>query len=88
MAYHEPPVYSYPICSTSKICAEQYWLCPGCHQHLENGEETHIHHVIPKQHGGKEDLVNLRLVHRNCHHQIHSIRAPLGVRRLLEPGAR
>jgi len=25
MAYHEPPVYSYPICSTSKICAEQYW---------------------------------------------------------------
>jgi len=62
--------------------------CPGCHQHLENGEETHIHHVTPKQHGGKDDLVNLRLVHRNCHHQIHNIRAPAGVRRLLEPGAR
>ena len=28
MAYHEPPVYSYPICSTGKICAEQYWGRP------------------------------------------------------------
>ncbi|HEY5870165.1 MAG TPA: group II intron maturase-specific domain-containing protein [Candidatus Tectomicrobia bacterium] len=71
-----------------QLFQRQKGLCPGCHQHLENGEETHIHHVIPKQHGGKEDLVNLRLVHRNCHHQIHNIRAPLGVRRLLEPGAR
>jgi RNA-directed DNA polymerase len=63
-------------------------LCPGCHHHLEHGEATHIHHGMPTQHGGKDDLVNLRLVHRNCHHQIHSIRAPWGVRRLLEPGAR
>jgi hypothetical protein len=44
--------------------------------------------VIPKHHGGTDDLVNLQLVHRKCHHQIHSIRAPLGVRRLFEPGAR
>ena len=71
-----------------QLFQRQKGLCPGCHQHLENGEKTHIHHVMPKQHGGKDDLVNLRLVHRNCHHQIHSIRAPLGVRRLLEPGAR
>ena len=71
-----------------QLFQRQKGLCPSCHQHLENGEETHIHHVIPKQHGGKDDLVNLRLVHRNCHHQIHSSKAPLGVRRLLEPGAR
>ena len=62
--------------------------CPGCHPHLENGEEAHIHHVLPKQHGGTDDLVNLQLVHRNCHHQLHRSRAPLGVRRLLAPGAR
>jgi RNA-directed DNA polymerase len=71
-----------------QLFQRQKGLCPGCHQHLENGEETHIPHVMPKQHGGKDDLVNLRLVHRNCHHQIHRIRAPLRVRRLLEPGAR
>ena len=70
------------------------WVFPGSARYSSGArrhgsvEETHIHHVTPKQYGGKDDLVNLRLVHRNCHHQIHSIRAPVGVRRLLEPGAR
>ena len=47
-----------------------------------------MHHVMPKQHGGKENLTNLRLVHQTCHRQIHSISAPLGVHRLLEPCTR
>ena len=63
----------------------QAGICPSCLQHLENGEESHIHHVIPKKHGGTDDLVNLRLVHHNCHRQIHSNQSPLEVRRLLEP---
>jgi RNA-directed DNA polymerase len=71
-----------------QLFQRQKGLCPGCHHHRENGEEPHIHHGIPQQHGGKEDRVNLRRVPRNCQHQIHRIRAPLGVRRLLEPGAR
>ena len=58
---------------------------PSCHQHLENGEETHIHHVVPKKDGGTDDLVNLWLVHLICHRQIHSSSPPLEVRRLLEP---
>jgi RNA-directed DNA polymerase len=63
----------------------QQGICPVCHQHLENGEGLHVHHIVPKKSGGKDDLANLWLVHQNCHHQIHSSRAPLGVRRLLEP---
>jgi RNA-directed DNA polymerase len=47
-----------------------------------------MHHVVPKKSGGKDDLANLRLVHPNRHRQIHSNRAPLGVRRLLEPCTR
>ena len=70
-----------------QLSQRQNGLCPVCHQHLESGEETHIHHVIPKRHGGTDNLVNLRLVHANCHRQIHSNSAPLGVRKLLEPGA-
>jgi RNA-directed DNA polymerase len=66
---------------------QQGW-CPVCHQGLENGEDLHIHHVIPKKHGGTDDVANLRLVHHNCHRQIHSSSAPLGVRRLLEPCTR
>jgi hypothetical protein len=44
--------------------------------------------VIPKKHGGTDDVANLRLVHHHCHRQIHSSSAPLGVRRLLEPCTR
>ena len=34
-----------------------------------------MHHVVPKQHGGTDDLANLRLVHHTCHRQIHSTSA-------------
>ena len=70
------------------LVRRQHGRCPVCHQALDNGEEVHIHHVKPKRHGGTEDLTNLRLVHHTCHRQIHSISAPLEVRRLLEPCTR
>jgi RNA-directed DNA polymerase len=62
--------------------------CPVCHQALEKGEELHMHHVVPKKHGGRDDLANRRLVHDTCQRQIHSTSAPLGGRRLLEPCTR
>lgn len=68
-----------------RLFQRQRGICPVCHQHLENGEEIHTHHVIPKKDGGTDDRVNLRLVHLNCHRQIHSSSSPLEVRRLLEP---
>jgi RNA-directed DNA polymerase len=71
-----------------QLVQRQEGICPVCHQHLENGEKLHIHHVVPKKSGGKDDLANLWLVHHNCHRQIHSKSAPLGVRRLLEPCTR
>jgi RNA-directed DNA polymerase len=71
-----------------QLASRQQGRCPVCHQLLENGEDLHVHHVLPKQHGGTDDLANLRLVHANCHRQIHSTSAPLGVRRWLEPCTR
>jgi RNA-directed DNA polymerase len=68
-----------------KLLKQQAGICPVCHQHLENGEELHAHHVIPKKLGGTDALDNLRLLHLYCHRQIHSNKAPLGVRQLLEP---
>jgi RNA-directed DNA polymerase len=70
---------------TGQLARRQHGRCPNCHQALDNGEDVHVHHVRPKHHGGTDDPANLRLVHHNCHRQIHSINAPLGVRRLLEP---
>jgi RNA-directed DNA polymerase len=71
-----------------QLASRQQGCCPVCHQRLENGEDLHVHHVLPKHHGGTDDLANLRLVHANCHRQIHSTSAPLGVRRWLEPCTR
>jgi RNA-directed DNA polymerase len=68
-----------------QLARRQQGLCPVCHQALDNHEELHVHHVVPKKHGGTDDLANLRLVHHNCHRQIHSTSAPLGVHRWLEP---
>ena len=73
---------------SEQLARRQHGRCPVCHQALDNGEEVHVHHVRPKRHGGTDDLTNLRLVHHTCHRQIHSISAPLGVRRLLEPCTR
>jgi len=52
---------------------QQHGLCPVCHQPLGNGEELHVHHEVPKHSGGTDDLANLRLLHRYCHHQLHSL---------------
>jgi RNA-directed DNA polymerase len=68
-----------------QLARRQQGLCPVCHQILENGEDLHVHHVVPKKDRGTDDLANLRLVHHTCHRQIHSSSAPLGVRRWLEP---
>ncbi len=66
----------------------QQGRCPVCHQALDKGEELHVHHVRSKKHGGTDQLTNLRLVHASGHRQLHSISAPLGVRRWLEPCTR
>jgi RNA-directed DNA polymerase len=68
-----------------QLARRQQGLCPVCHQALDNHAELHVHHVVPKKHGGTDDLANLRLVHHNCHRQIHSTSAPLGGRRWREP---
>lgn len=68
-----------------QLARRQQGLCPVCHQALANDEDLHVHHVVPKQHGGTDDRAHLRLAHHNCHRQMHSTSAPLGVRRGLEP---
>ncbi|MBV5310401.1 group II intron maturase-specific domain-containing protein, partial [Chromatium okenii] len=46
--------------------------CPVCKQLISTEEEWAIHHVIAKTLGGQDTLDNLRLLHGNCHRQIHS----------------
>ena len=41
-----------------QVFQRQRGLCPVCLQPVENGEATHLHHVLPKKRGGMDDLVN------------------------------
>jgi len=51
--------------------------CPNCHEKITEETGWHVHHILPKSEGGKDNMSNLVLLHPNCHRQIHSQR--LGV---------
>lgn len=60
------------IPSSQKIAKRQEFVCPICGESLFNGEDTHLHHIVPRHQGGKDTYSNLQLVHMFCHQQIHS----------------
>jgi RNA-directed DNA polymerase len=50
----------------------QNGLCPHCGGELDNGEELHVHHIVPRSQGGKDHIWNYQLLHMYCHQQIHA----------------
>ncbi len=70
-----------------RLFDKQKGICPVCKAHLENGEEIHKHHLIPRASGGSNADTNLRLVHELCHQQLHSKSSPAAASKLLEPDA-
>lgn len=58
--------------SKQRIAKSQHYLCPVCKTSLFNEEQLHVHHVKPKSLGGSDAYTNLKLLHANCHQQIHS----------------
>ena len=56
----------------SRLLAQrQKGICPLCCESLTNDEELHVHHIVPRSKGGRDDLNNLRLLHLYCHQQVH-----------------
>jgi RNA-directed DNA polymerase len=49
----------------------QRWRCPGCGQALFDGQEVHLHHLIPVHAGGSDARAHLQGLHAACHHQRH-----------------
>ncbi len=55
------------------------WLCqdgncPVCYQKLTEESGWHVHHVLPRADGGDNQPSNLRMLHPNCHRQLHNQR--------------
>ena len=60
-----------PTWRQRELAKRQRGQCLICHGSLHNGEELHVHHVVPKSQGGKDALSSLTLVHLYCHQQAH-----------------
>nr|YP_009145390.1 hypothetical protein [Cryptoglena skujai]AKL39015.1 hypothetical protein [Cryptoglena skujai] len=54
------------------LAMSQHGICPICNADLFNGEKLHIHHIQPRETGGKTTFINLLYVHIACHQKIHS----------------
>ena len=54
---------------------KQNGLCPYCKSQIteENvvNSEAHVHHMLPRAFGGTERYSNLRLLHNDCHVDLH-----------------
>ena len=58
-----------------RLFQKQKGKCPHCKGGITRDDiyeqGMHIHHVVPKSEGGIDDYSNLRLVHTECHREIH-----------------
>ena len=54
---------------------KQNGLCPYCKSQITEvnvvNHETHVHHMLPRAFGGTERHSNLRLLHKDCHVDLH-----------------
>ena len=59
-----------------RLFANQRGRCPHCKGIITQGDiqgqETHVHHVIPRSESGTDSYSNLRLLHTECHREIHA----------------
>ncbi len=46
--------------------------CIVCNQSFITKDMWHLHHIQPRNEGGKDTLENLMMLHPDCHRQIHS----------------
>jgi RNA-directed DNA polymerase len=52
---------------------KQYGKCAYCEGRFTTEDDLHLHHLKPLKFGGVNELINLRLIHHNCHTTIHGL---------------
>jgi RNA-directed DNA polymerase len=58
--------------AVQRLWKRQGGKCPVCGQGLMAGESWHLHHQEWRVYGGSDAFFNRRLLHANCHRQVHS----------------
>jgi RNA-directed DNA polymerase len=49
------------------LLKRQKGKCPECQLYFKEGDILEVDHAIPRSQGGKDEYVNLQLLHRHCH---------------------
>ncbi len=49
------------------LLKRQKGKCPECRLYLSEGDILEVDHIFPRSQGGKDEYVNLQLLHRHCH---------------------
>lgn len=50
---------------------QQNGICPWCGKPITPWSGWSRHHIIPRSQGGSDSLVNLQLLHPECHGELH-----------------
>ena len=61
--------------ATVWLWVEQGGKCPCCGKPLTWRTGWSKHHIVPKSQGGTDALVNLQLLHPECHRKLHNEQA-------------
>lgn len=49
------------------LLKKQKGKCTYCGQYFKDGDTWEVDHIIPRSQGGRDIVINLRLLHRHCH---------------------
>jgi RNA-directed DNA polymerase len=49
------------------LLKKQKGKCSECRLYLKEGDILEVDHIIPRSQGGKDEYINLQLLHRHCH---------------------
>ncbi len=52
---------------------KQKGKCSYCEGRFTTEDDLHLHHLKPTEFGGVNELINLRLIHQQCHTSIHGL---------------
>jgi RNA-directed DNA polymerase len=53
------------------VWKQQEGICSVCRQVIEECDKWHLHHLVRRTDGGSDAPVNRRMLHLNCHRQVH-----------------
>ena len=54
-----------------RLWQAQKQRCPNCGEPITKETGWHVHHILAKAQGGTDHQANLKLLHPNCHRQVH-----------------